>query len=60
MDRTARLGRRRAIAFALLTRQGEKALVRIKALTARHEAWLIEFAGSKRYSALMDLLKDFG
>jgi DNA-binding MarR family transcriptional regulator len=43
-----------------LTREGEKALVRIKALTARHEAWLIEFAGSKRYSALMDLLKDFG
>ena len=43
-----------------LTREGEKALVRIKALTARHEAWLIEFAGAKRYSALMDLLKDFG
>jgi len=43
-----------------LTREGEKALVRIKALTARHEAWLIEFAGPKRYSALMDLLKDFG
>ena len=43
-----------------LTRDGEKALVRIKALTARHEAWLIEFAGAKRYSALMDMLKDFG
>jgi DNA-binding MarR family transcriptional regulator len=43
-----------------LTREGEKALVRIKALTARHEAWLIEFAGAKRYSALMDMLKDFG
>jgi DNA-binding MarR family transcriptional regulator len=43
-----------------LTREGEKALVRIKALTARHEAWLIEFAGGKRYGVLMDLLKDFG
>jgi DNA-binding MarR family transcriptional regulator len=43
-----------------LTREGEKALVRIKALTARHEAWLVEFAGGKRYSVLMDLLKDFG
>jgi DNA-binding MarR family transcriptional regulator len=43
-----------------LTREGEKALVRIKALTARHEAWLIEFAGTKRYGVLMDLLKDFG
>jgi DNA-binding MarR family transcriptional regulator len=43
-----------------LTREGEKALARIKALTARHEAWLIDFAGTKRYSVLMDLLKDFG
>ena len=38
----------------------EKALVRIKALAARHEAWLAEFVGSKRRTALVDLLKDFG
>jgi hypothetical protein len=34
--------------------------VRIKALAARHEAWLAEFVGSKRRTALVDLLKDFG
>src|SRR5205085_7412886 len=43
-----------------LTRAGEKALVRIKALTARHEAWLAEILGSKRRLLLMDLLKEFG
>src|SRR5215510_12507462 len=43
-----------------LTRAGEKALVRIKALAARHEAWLAEFVGSKRRTTLVDLLKDFG
>jgi DNA-binding MarR family transcriptional regulator len=43
-----------------LTRGGEKALVRIKALAARHEAWLAEFVGSKRRTALLDLMKDFG
>ena len=43
-----------------LTRAGEKALVRIKALAARHEAWLGEFVGSKRRTALLDLMKDFG
>jgi len=43
-----------------LTREGEKALVRIKALAARHEAWLAEFVGSKRRTALLDLMKDFG
>jgi DNA-binding MarR family transcriptional regulator len=43
-----------------LTRAGEKALVRIKALAARHEAWLAEFVGSKRRTALVDLLRDFG
>ena len=43
-----------------LTREGEKALLRIKVLTARHEAWLIDFTGAKRYTRLMDLLKDFG
>jgi DNA-binding MarR family transcriptional regulator len=43
-----------------LTRAGEKALMRIKALTARHEAWLAEVLGSKRRLLLMDLLKEFG
>jgi DNA-binding MarR family transcriptional regulator len=43
-----------------LTRGGERALVRIKALTARHEAWLAEVLGSKRRLLLMDLLKEFG
>jgi DNA-binding MarR family transcriptional regulator len=43
-----------------LTREGEKALVRIKSLTARHEAWLTDFVGSRRRTVLMDLLKDFG
>jgi DNA-binding MarR family transcriptional regulator len=43
-----------------LTRGGEKALVRIKALAARHEAWLAEFVGSKRRTALLELMKDFG
>jgi DNA-binding MarR family transcriptional regulator len=43
-----------------LTRAGEKALVRIKALAARHEAWLAEALGSKRRLLLMDHLKEFG
>jgi DNA-binding MarR family transcriptional regulator len=43
-----------------LTRAGEKALVRIKALAARHEAWLAELVGPKRRTALLDLMKDFG
>jgi DNA-binding MarR family transcriptional regulator len=43
-----------------LTRGGEKALVRIKALAGRHEAWLAEILGSKRRLLLMDLLKEFG
>ena len=43
-----------------LTREGEKALVRIKGLAARHEAWLAETLGSKRRLLLMDHLKEFG
>jgi hypothetical protein len=34
--------------------------VRIKALAARHEAWLAEALGSKRRLLLMELLKEFG
>src|SRR5215467_12822595 len=43
-----------------LTRAGEKALVRIKALAARHEAWLAETLGPKRRLLLLDHLKEFG
>jgi DNA-binding MarR family transcriptional regulator len=43
-----------------LTRDGKKALVRIKSLAARHEAWLTDFVGPKRYAVLMGSLKDFG
>jgi DNA-binding MarR family transcriptional regulator len=43
-----------------LTRAGDKALARVKALAARHEAWLAELLGSKRRTALLDLMKDFG
>jgi len=43
-----------------LTRAGEKALVRIKALAARHEAWLAETLGPKRRLLLMEQLKEFG
>jgi DNA-binding MarR family transcriptional regulator len=43
-----------------LTREGEKALVRIKSLTARHEAEMAKFIGPKRRMDLMDLLRDFG
>src|SRR5215470_17760617 len=43
-----------------LTGEGERALVRIKELTARHEAWLVELLGPKRHTTLMELLKEFG
>jgi DNA-binding MarR family transcriptional regulator len=43
-----------------LTRDGEKALVRIRNLAAQHEAWLVERLGSKRHRTLMDLLQEFG
>jgi DNA-binding MarR family transcriptional regulator len=43
-----------------LTREGKKALARIKNLTARHESWLSELVGPKRHAQLMDLLNDFG
>jgi DNA-binding MarR family transcriptional regulator len=43
-----------------LTADGEKALVRIKSLTAQHEAQVAEHVGAKRRMQLMDLLRDFG
>ncbi len=44
----------------VLTADGEKALARIKALSARHEAHMAEFIGSKRRMLLLELLRDFG
>jgi DNA-binding MarR family transcriptional regulator len=43
-----------------LTREGGKALVRIKSLAMRHEAWLTDFVGSRRRAVLIDSLRDFG
>jgi len=43
-----------------LTADGEKALVRIKSLTAQHEARLADHVGAQRHMQLMDLLRDFG
>jgi DNA-binding MarR family transcriptional regulator len=43
-----------------LTSDGERALARIKALAARHEAQMAEAVGHKRRMLLMDLLRDFG
>jgi DNA-binding MarR family transcriptional regulator len=43
-----------------LTADGEKALVRIKGLTAQHEARLADHVGAQRHMQLMDLLRDFG
>jgi DNA-binding MarR family transcriptional regulator len=43
-----------------LTPDGDKALVRIKSLTAQHEAQVAEHVGAKRHMQLMDLLRDFG
>jgi DNA-binding MarR family transcriptional regulator len=43
-----------------LTNDGERALARIKALAARHEAQMAEAVGHKRRMLLMDLLRDFG
>jgi DNA-binding MarR family transcriptional regulator len=43
-----------------LTSEGERALVRVKNLAARHEAQMAKFVGPRRRLDLMDLLKDFG
>ena len=43
-----------------LTGAGEKALARIKALTARHEAQMVELIGPKRRTLLLELLREFG
>jgi DNA-binding MarR family transcriptional regulator len=43
-----------------LTREGAKALARIKELAARHERQTAELVGPKRRMVLMDLLREFG
>jgi DNA-binding MarR family transcriptional regulator len=43
-----------------LTREGAKALVRIKELAARHEGQTADLVGAKRRMVLMDLLREFG
>ena len=43
-----------------LTASGGKALARIKALAARHEAQMVELIGAKRRLLLLDLLREFG
>jgi DNA-binding MarR family transcriptional regulator len=43
-----------------LTEDGAKALVRIGTLTARHEARMAEFIGTKRRKMLLELLRGFG
>lgn len=43
----------------VLTSKGEKALGRIKRLTARHEAHIASLVGPTRRMQLMDLLRDF-
>jgi len=43
-----------------LTRDGERALERIKVLARRHEAQLASYIGQKRRQQLMDLLRAFG
>jgi len=43
-----------------LTREGAKALARIKELAARHEGQTAELVGPKRRMVLMDLLREFG
>jgi DNA-binding MarR family transcriptional regulator len=43
-----------------LTREGQRALKRIKAAAARHEAKLTERLGAEKRKLLLELLRDFG
>ena len=43
-----------------LTREGQKALKRIKALAAQHEAHLSEKLGAENRKVMIELLRDFG
>jgi len=42
-----------------LTREGQKALQRIKALAAQHETRLMEKLGAARHKLMLDMLRDF-
>lgn len=55
--RSARDGRSHSL---FLTDEGAKALARIRALTARHEARMAELIGPRRRQILLDQLRDFG
>ena len=59
IERRAAAGDGRSHAL-FLTAAGDKALARIKALTARHEAQMVELIGSKRRMLLLELLREFG
>ena len=43
-----------------LTKDGEKALTRIKSLAKQHEAQLASFIGPRRRQQLLELLREFG
>lgn len=59
IERRAAAGDGRSHAL-FLTAAGGKALARIKALTARHEAQMVELIGPKRRMLLLELLREFG
>jgi DNA-binding MarR family transcriptional regulator len=59
IERRAAAGDGRSHAL-FLTAAGDKVLARIKALTARHEAQMVELIGSKRRMLLLELLREFG
>jgi DNA-binding MarR family transcriptional regulator len=59
IERRAAAGDGRSHAL-FLTAAGDKALARIKALTARHEAQMVDLMGSKRRMLLLELLREFG
>lgn len=59
IERRAAAGDGRSHAL-FLTAAGDKALARIKALTARHEAQMVELIGPKRRMLLLELLREFG
>ena len=59
IERRAAAGDGRSHAL-FLTAAGDKTLVRIKALTGRHEAQMVELIGPKRRMLLLELLREFG
>jgi DNA-binding MarR family transcriptional regulator len=59
IERRAAAGDGRSHAL-FLTAAGDKALARIKALSARHEAQMVDLIGPKRRMLLLELLREFG